>query len=291
MSSASVTRFHAPPNLGENAADMITVIKPRNRFFASLNMRTMWRYRELAAVIAMRDLQIRYKQTILGACWAVLQPFAMMVVATVIFGKMLGLAKAVDGYPVFVYAGMVPWTLFASSINASSNSLVSNSEMLRKIYFPRLIIPLAAVGAPVVDSLIAFTILFGLMAWFSVPFTLNLLLLPMLIGSVVLAAVGFGILLSALTVTYRDFRLIIPFMIQLWFFLTPVLYKLTVPESWQWLLYLNPMYGVISAFQSVILSEPMNWFAWLVSIGSATIILAIALAYFSKVERRFADVV
>lgn len=269
----------------------LSVIVP-TRGAGALRLRELWRYRELGQTLALRDLQVRYKQTMLGAAWAVIQPVAMMVVATIVFGKLLGLSNGVDGpYPVYVYAGMVPWVLFSASVNATSNSLVNHAEMIRKIYFPRLIVPLSAVGAPLVDFVIAFVVLFGLMFWFGCAFSASLLLLPLIVLSIVTAALGVGILLSALTVTYRDFRLVVPFMLQLWFFIVPVIYKLPVSEKWTTLLSLNPMYGPVQAVQQAVTGEAIDIGSWMISTLMAVVLLVIGLRYFVYAERRFADVV
>ncbi len=270
-----------------------TVIKPQ-RGLSALDLVGLWRRRDLAWVLAMRDLRVRYKQTLLGVAWAVVQPLATMVVLHVFFGKVMGMAERVGDvpYPVFLYAGLLPWTLFSNAVTASSNSLVGNAHILSKVYFPRLLLPLSATVVPVIDYVIAFAVLAGLMAWFSVPLTLGLLWLIPLVLSTVLAVLGVGILLAALTVSYRDFRYVVPFMLQLWFFMTPVIYGLGfVPERYQWLMNLNPMAGTIDAFRAAVLGQPINTAAWLASTTVAAITLVVGLTWFAKLERKFADVV
>lgn len=280
-----------PGGAGEASSRPVTVLRPR-RGLAAVGLAELWRCRELWWVLALRDLQVRYKQTAIGAAWAVLQPLAMMVVATVVMGHLLGLSSKVHGsYAVFVYAGMVPWTLFAASVTAAGNSLVANAEILKKVYFPRLILSLSAVGAPVVDALAALLVLVGLMLVMGLAFSPTLLLLPLLLGSVVIAAVAVGLLLSALTVRYRDFRIVVPFTLQLWFFVTPVIYPLPVGQRWKWLLAVNPMDGPIEAFRAMILGQPIDFGIWGLSLGVALLLGAVGLWYFVRTERQFADVV
>ncbi len=271
----------------------VTIIKPHHGLSA-LDPVELWRRRDLAWVLALRDLRVRYKQTLLGVAWAVIQPFATMVVLHIFFGKVLGMADKVGGvpYPVFLYAGLLPWTLFSNAVTSSSNSLVGNAHILSKVYFPRLLLPLSATIVPVIDYMIAFVVLAGLMFWFQVPLTLEMFWLVPLILSAVIAVLGVGILLASLTVSYRDFRYVVPFMLQLWFFMTPVIYSLDfVPERYQWLMNLNPMAGTIDAFRAAVLGQPINFAAWLVSTTMAALTLVVGLVWFAKLERKFADVV
>lgn len=271
----------------------ITIIKPHHGLSA-LDPVELWRRRDLAWVLALRDLRVRYKQTLLGVAWAVIQPFATMIVLHIFFGKVLGMADKVGGvpYPVFLYAGLLPWTLFSNAVTSSSNSLVGNAHILSKVYFPRLLLPLSATIVPVIDYMIAFVVLVGLMLWFQVPLTLGMFWLVPLILSAVIAVLGVGILLASLTVSYRDFRYVVPFMLQLWFFMTPVIYSLDfVPEQYQWLMNLNPMAGTIDAFRAAVLGQPINYAAWLVSTTMAVLTLVVGLVWFAKLERKFADVV
>jgi len=259
-----------------------------------MDWRALLRHRDLLVVLAMRDIKVRYKQAVLGIGWALLQPLAMALILYVFFGVLLGLNQKVGPTPylVFVLAGVLPWTLFESGVTASSNSIVTNAAIIRKVYFPRILIPLAAVGAPLIDYAIGFGVLFIAMITLGVSFSWQILLLPALILSTVLAVLGIGILLAALTAAYRDFRHIVPFLLRLLFFMTPVIYPVAiVPDRWQWVLSLNPIGGTISAFRSIVLGTPINFTAW----GTSTLIsLAAAilgLAYFQRVQRRFADIV
>ena len=269
-----------------------TVIQPRGGW-QRIDIRKLWQYRDLLWFLTLRDVKVRYKQTALGAMWAVIQPLAMMVVASVFFGRLLGVTDRVSvPYPIFFFSGMVAWTFFASAVNASATSLVANAQMLRKIYFPRLIIPVASIGAPLVDLAVSACVLVCMMIWYDVPLTMQMLWLPVLGGVMVMAVLGVGLTLAALNVVYRDFRYVVPFMIQLWFFVTPVIYPVDiVPEQWQWLLSLNPMGGTIEAFRAAILGTPINFIALASSASVSAMLCVIGMIYFARTERRFADVV
>lgn len=255
----------------------------------------LWRYRDLLWLFTLRDIKVRYKQAALGAAWAVIQPVVAMVVLNAFFGKLLGVAERMDAgtpYPVFLFAGLLPWTFFAASVTASTNSLVANAGILRKVYFPRLLVPVAAVGAPLVDYAIGFVVLLGMMLHFGVPLSAALLLLPLLVLSTILAVLGVGLAMASLTVSYRDFRHVVPFLVQVWFFVTPVIYPPTiVPAQYRPLLLLNPMGGVIEGFRSAVLGQPLDVPAWLVSVAVSGTLVLVGLIYFQHVEKRFADVV
>lgn len=269
----------------------VTVIEPA-RGWRSLDLRELWAYRELLFVLTMRDIKVRYKQTVLGAAWAILQPFMTMVVFTIFFGHLASMPSDGFPYPVFVYSALVPWTFFANAITSSSNSLVGSAHLISKVYFPRLIIPLSAVGVGIVDFAVASTILLVMMLFYGVGWTFNLLMAPVLLLAMMFTALGVGTCLSALTVSYRDFRYVVPFMVQLWMFVTPVVYPASlVPTHWQWLLYLNPMWGLIDGFRAVFLGKAFNFSALTVSVGVAIALFAIGITYFERVERRFADII
>ncbi len=248
--------------------------------------RELWRYRDLFWRLALRDVQVRYKQAILGVAWAVLQPVAVMIVLSVVLGQLLDRPDAAD--PVFLFAALLPWTFFASSVVASSQSLIANANLLGKVYFPRLLMPLASVGAPLVDLAISLLVLAGLMLWQGRAFTPGLLWLPMLVISALLAALSVGVPLAALTVAYRDFKYVTPFLVQIGFFLSPVMYGAQSLPAVAWL---NPMTGVIAGFRAAVLAQPLNLHAWLLSTLAAALLLIVGLAYFNHVERRFADIV
>ncbi len=234
---------HARPDPG------LTVITPPVGWQA-LDLGALWRYRELLWVLTERDIKVRYKQTALGFAWAIIQPVMMMVVFSVFFGSLARMPSDGLPYPIFVYAGLLPWTFFATAIANSAGSLVNSSNLVSKVYFPRLVIPLSSVGSALVDFAVAGGVLLGMCAWYGVGWSLNLLAAPVLIAGTIFIALGVGVLLSALTVAYRDFRYVIPFLVQFWMFATPVVYPASlVPETWRWLLFLNPMAGFIEGFR------------------------------------------
>ena len=267
----------------------VTVIDPGGRW---LDLRELWAYRELVVVLAKRDIKVRYKQTALGAAWAILQPFVTMVVFSIFFGLLANMPSDGYPYPVFVYSALVPWTFFANAITSSSNSLVGSAHLVSKVYFPRLIIPLSVIGVGIVDFAVASSILLAMMLFYGVGWSLNLLMAPVLLLAIVFTAFGAGTCLSALTVSYRDFRYVVPFMVQTWMFLTPVVYPASlVPTQWRWLLYLNPMAGLVEGFRAVFLGSAFDFFGLAVSAGTAFGLFLAGVAYFARVERRFADII
>ena len=271
--------------------DRVTIIEPQNGW-KLLDVRELLAYRELLIALTMRDVKIRYKQTLLGSAWAIIQPVMMMVVFSIFFG---GLAKMPsDGYPypIFVYAALLPWTFFANAITSSANSVVGSANLVSKVYFPRLIIPLASIGSGLVDFAVAAAVLLLLMLYYGVGWTFNLLMVPFLVAGASLTALGVGTFLSALNVAYRDFRYVLPFLVQFWLFATPVVYPASlVPPAWQWALYLNPMAGVIEGFRSAFLGKPFDVPGMSVSLVVAFLLFCAGIAYFQKVERRFADII
>lgn len=271
--------------------DHVTVIKP-GRKLASLNLKELWAYRELIWVMAMRDIKVRYKQTTLGVLWAVLQPFLMMVIFTIVFSRTGMVASGNVPYPVFVYAALVPWLFFANAVGSCGNSLVGSAHLIGKIYFPRLIIPLSSIGALVLDFAAATAVMIGIMIYYGVPLSSSWLALPLLLIALSFCALGVGTLLAALTVTYRDFRYVIPFMLQIWMFATPVIYPArSIPEKWLWLIQLNPLTGLIEGFRAAYLGQTFDMAALGSSIGISLVLLLAGVAYFERVERRFADII
>jgi lipopolysaccharide transport system permease protein len=269
----------------------VTWIVPVRGWYG-LDLRELWAYRELLVVLTMRDIKVRYKQTVLGVAWAILQPFTTMVVFTIFFGHLAKMPSDGYPYPVFVYSALLPWTFFANAITNSSNSLVGSAHLINKVYFPRLIIPLSSVGAGLIDFVTASSILLALMLFYGVGWSLNLLMAPVLLAEVMFIAVGVGICLSALTVTYRDFRYVVPFMIQVWMFVTPIIYPSSlIPTQWRWLVYLNPMSGLIENFRAVFLGRAFDYIGLGISTGIAISLFIVGIAYFEQVERRFADVI
>lgn len=217
-----------------------------------------------------------------------------MVVFALFFGRLAGLGQKTGGipYPIYVYAGLLPWTFFANAIGSSGSSLVGSSNLITKVYFPRLVIPLAAVGAGLVDLAVSFTVLLALMLYYRTPLSWQLMTAPLFLAGTVLVATGIGSLLSALTVSYRDFQYVVPFMIQLWLFVTPVIYPPSiVPEKWRWLLFVNPMAGLIEGFRAAFLARPLDWPHVGISLLVAAALFLAGTTYFQQVENRFADVI
>jgi lipopolysaccharide transport system permease protein len=253
----------------------------------------IWRFRELLCFLVWRDVKVRYKQTVLGAAWAILQPTAQMVVFSIFFGRMAEVATDGIPYPLFAFAGLLPWMFFQNSITNASQSVVGNQNLITKVYFPRLFIPASAIGAAIVDFAIACGMLLALMAWYGAAPTFAILLAPLIALGLAAAAFGVGTLLSALTVAYRDFRYVVPWMVQLWMFATPTVYmdaSVTGPR-WQLVLPLNPAYGLIHNFRCVTLGRPMDWYALGVSLAVTALFVVAGCLYFRRVERTFADII
>ena len=268
------------------------VITPRGGWL-SINWREIWRYRELLFFLTWRDVTIRYKQTALGILWAFIQPFLKMVVFSVIFGKLAGIDFG-EGVPyaVGMYAGLLPWQFFSEALSRSSTSVVGSANLITKVYFPRLIVPLSSVGACLVDFAISFVILVGLMFYYDIPPAFPILMVLPLIVMTVLAALGVGILLSSLNAAYRDFQHVVPFLLQIWMYVTPVIYPINIlPPGWRWMLLLNPMTGLVDAWRSAILGRPFAWGHLAASAGVTALVFVFGLYYFRKVESRFADIV
>jgi lipopolysaccharide transport system permease protein len=280
------------PNQPELAQDLpLTVIEPRSDWHL-LDLRELWRYRELLVMLAWRDISIRFKQTILGFTWALAQPLATLAVFVIFFGRMGGLDSGVDHYPLFVFAAILPWTFFANSITAAGNSIVANERLVTKVYFPRIIVPLSALGAPLFDFLIASGILVCMMFWYGVAPGWNILLAPFIFAMLMVAAAGVGIFLSALIVSQRDFRFILTFGVQLWMFATCIFLPPTAlgPKAYTWGP-LNPAFGLIWNLRDSMLGGTINWYSLGVSSAVSVALLLVGLLYFRRVERSFADVI
>lgn len=268
------------------------VIRPSNGR-AAVNLHGLWEYRELLALLVWRDVKIRYKQTVLGAAWAILQPFMTMVVFSVFLGRLAKLPSDGVPYPIFVYCALLPWQLFAHALTQSANSLVANQHLLMKVYFPRLVIPIAAILSGVVDFAIAFVVLIGMMLFYGIAPTVAVATLPLFVVLTILTALTAGVWLSALNVQYRDVRYTIPFITQFWLFATPVVYPASlVPEGWRAVLGLNPMAAVVEGFRWALLGTAYPSGAMLaVSVAMTLTFLVGGLRYFHRMERTFADVV
>lgn len=269
----------------------LVVIEPRRGSLA-LNLHDLWQYRDLLYILTLRDVKVRYKQTILGVLWAVIQPFFMMIIFTLFFGRLAGIPSDGIPYPLFAYAGLLPWTFFSNAVNSSGNSLVGNSSLITKVYFPRMIIPIAAVGSGLIDFLISFGLLALLMLYYGIGFSSNIVMLPILTLLTALLAIDIGMWMSALNVKYRDVRYALPFLIQLWMFATPIIYPSSlIPDEWRWLFIINPLTGLIEGYRSAIFGTPFDF----VGIGVSVFVAFAALIYsaytFRQMERSFADLV
>lgn len=275
----------------------ITYLRPA-RGWISLNLSALWAYRELVYFLTWRDIKVRYKQAVLGVAWAVIQPIVNMVIFTIIFGQLAGLETDAgipqEWYPIFSYAALLPWQLFQGALQRSGTSLVGNANLLTKVYFPRLIIPFSATAAGLVDFGIAFLVLLGLMIYFGVPLSINLLWLPLLVLLALLAALAVGLWLSALNVQYRDVQHMIPFLLQAWMYASPVVYSIDmIPDTgpWRMIFGLNPMTGVIQGFRWALLGSSPPDRMMVVSVLMVLALLISGLYYFRRMERNFADMV
>ena len=276
---------------GEVSRDV--VIKPISGWTA-LNLKDLWVYRELVYFITWRNLKVRYKQTALGAAWAILQPFLTMVVFSIFFGNLAKVPSDGVPYPIFSYTALLPWTLFAKALTDASHSLVQSSHMITKVYVPRLILPLASIRAGLVDFALAFLVLFAMMLYYGIYPTVVIWTLPLFVLLAMITALGVGFWLSAMNVLYRDIGYVLPFLTQFWMTLTPIAYPASlVPEKWRLIYALNPMTGVVEGFRWALLgssaSAPTGILA--VSTGISILILITGLYYFRRMERRFADMV
>lgn len=257
-----------------------------------LGLAELWRYRELLYFLTLRDVKLRYKQTLLGAAWAILQPLCAMLLFTLVFSRLARLPSDNIPYPLFAYAGLVPWTFFSNAITNAANSLVGSTSLVTKVYFPRLIIPAAPVLAGLVDLGIALLLLVPLLIYYRITLTWQLLFLPLFICLATLLAFGVGMLLAALNVKYRDIRYALPFLVQLWLFASPVIYPLSItPPKWKWVFTLNPMTGIIEGTRSSLFGLPFDWTAIGVSLVVALFVIALAAYFFRRVEDGFADVI
>ena len=277
------------PRLPDEAELHETFICPRSGW-VPVDWAELYRGRELLFFLVWRDVKVRYKQTVLGVAWAALQPLLTLVVFTVIFGRYAGIPSEGFPYPVFAFAALLPWTFFANGVAQAGQSLVSQQQLLTKVYFPRVFIPTATVGAFLLDFAISLVLFALLMAGYRVVPSWQVVFVPFLIALTVMATLGMGYLLAALTVFYRDFRYVVPFLIQILMFLSPVIYPLNIlPTPYRWFLALNPMAGVIEAYRSAILGTPWDLPALAISSVVCFVLFMTGLSYFRKVERWFAD--
>jgi lipopolysaccharide transport system permease protein len=296
--SSTLQPAAAAPSLASTSYNLpeepLTTIRPSGAWSA-LDLRDLWAYRELLYFLTWRDLKVRYKQTWLGVLWVVLQPLMMTLIFTVFLGMLVRVPS--DGFPyaLFVYVGLLPWTFFSSAVTGSGNSLIANSHLITKVYFPRLIVPTSAVAGRLVDFSIAFLILVGMLLYYRVALTWNVLLLVPLIALTTLLALGCGMLLSALNVKYRDIGIALPVMIQLWMYVSPVLYPSRLISDrlgrWSWLYSLNPLVGLVDGFRFAVKGGTFNRFALGVSAVVTLVMLVYSAYMFRRVEKSFADII
>jgi lipopolysaccharide transport system permease protein len=281
----------APRVDADRTPEVVTVIKPTKRWIP-VDLKEVVRYRELLFFLAWRDIKARYKQSIVGAGWAIIQPLMSMIVFSVFFGRFAKIPSDGNPYPIFVYAGLLPWTFFATAVSSSGLSFVNNMNLLTKVYFPRILVPISALAVATVDFCIAFVIYLVLMAAYAVAPGWSFLMVPVLVAATMIAALGSGLALAVLTVRFRDTKSIIPFLMQLWMYATPVVYPISiVPERFQWMLALNPMAGVISGFRGALLNQPIAWDQLGISMGVSVFLLCGSMLYYGRMEREFADVI
>ena len=272
--------------------DDVLVLKP-SRGWMGINLNEVWKYRELLFFLIWRDVKVRYKQTVLGATWAIIQPFFMMVIFTIVFGNLAKIPSDGIPYPIFSYTALVPWTFFASGLNKSSNSLLASSALIKKIYFPRLVIPLATVFSGLVDFVLAFIVLLGMMMFFGIVPTVAVLWLPFFLLLALVTSLGVGLWLTAMNVQFRDIRYIVPFLVQAWMYASPVVYPSSLlSEPWRTVYGINPMAGVVEGFRWALLGTntkpgPIIFVSTLV----ALVLLISGAFYFRRLEKSFADVV
>jgi lipopolysaccharide transport system permease protein len=264
-----------------------------SRGWVSVRWQELWKYRELLYFLTWRDIKVRYKQTILGAAWAIIQPFFTMVVFSLFFGRLAKIPSDNVPYPIFSYAALVPWTFFANGLTQSSNSLVVNANLITKVYFPRLVIPISAVVSGIVDFLLAFAVLVGMMLVYGITPTVAVVWLPLLLLLAFITALGVGLWLTAMNVQFRDVRYIVPFIVQVWMFSTPVAYPSSLlSEPWRTLYGINPMVGVVEGFRWALLgTETSPGPMILISAAVAVILFISGLYYFRRMEKSFADVI
>lgn len=256
-----------------------------------IDWREFWHYRELLWTFVERDIRVRYKQTVIGGAWAIIQPFTTMVVFSFFFGKLANMPSDGVPYPVFSYAGLLLWTYFSTALSGSSNSLISQAGIISKVYFPRLIIPLSASLTPLFDYVVASIIMLGLMFFYQIPLTPSLLAVPMVAILTWILASGVGFWFSAVNVAYRDVKFVITFLMSLWIYITPVIYPAAVAERFKLILLLNPMTGLIETHRALILGKPISWESLGISILLTLLIFTSGGLYFKKVERTFADII
>ena len=290
--TANAVHPEPPPSARHNLPDIPLVTIEANKSWGGVKPGDLWAFRDLLYFLTWRDVKVRYKQTALGVAWAIIQPLFTMLIFTLFFGRLAGVPSDNIPYPVFAYAGLLPWTFFANAISNSGNSLVGSANLITKVYFPRMIIPAAAVTAGLVDLGISFLVLVPLMIYYGIHVTWTALMFPVVVFMTALLALGVGMWLSALNVKYRDVRFALPFIVQLWMFVSPVIYPASfLPARFRWLLSLNPMTGIIEGYRSSLFGRPFNWSALAVSAAIILAMLAYSSYAFHRMEKEFADII
>jgi len=269
--------------------EKLTIIKPTQGWIP-VNFKELWQFRDVAFVLAMRDIKVRYKQTFFGAAWAIIQPFFTMVVFTLLFGKIAKVPTGKIPYPIFSYSGLLLWEYFSQAISQAGNSISASSNLITKIYFPRILIPISATLSGLLDYLIACVVLIGMMAFYHYSFSSIILFLPVVLLFTWILAIGIGLWCSALNVEYRDIKYALPFIIQMWMFISPVIYPSNLLGKYRWLSFINPMDGLINAHRTIFLNIPLiDYNSFIINVFITFIIFFSGLYYFKKVEKNFAD--
>jgi homopolymeric O-antigen transport system permease protein len=288
----SVVSDPAGQNSTAKAGGGIVIINQADRPLAILDIREIWAHRDLLYFLTWRDIKVRYKQAAMGAAWAIIQPLGMMLIFAVFFGIFIGVPTEGIPYSLFFYCGLVPWMFFSGAISAGSVSLLNSSNLITKVYFPRLIVPAGAVGALLIDLAITSVILIGLALFFGIVLSWSVLIFPLMILLTILLALDFSIWLAGMTVKYRDIRHALPFVLQLWMFLTPIVYPLSVvPPKWRWAMYLNPLTGIVEGIRSSLTGHRFNWAAIAVSVAITFVALPVSIQAFHRIEKSFADLI
>jgi lipopolysaccharide transport system permease protein len=290
--AAALSSEYAPQSIASAVSEkaLLTIRPSTNR--PSLNLQEVWQYHELLYFLIWRDIKLRYKQTALGAIWAIIQPLLPMLIFTLFFGRLAHLPSNGIPYSIFAYAGLLPWTYFSNAVANSSSSVVGNANLVTKVYFPRMLIPLSGVLAALVDFFIASGVLIAMMVWHRVPLCASQFWLPLILVGITVLAAGTGMLFAALNVRFRDIRFVLPFFVQFWMFATPVIYPASlVPAKWRWLLALNPMAGMVEGFRAAVFGTTLEWQMLAISTLAAVLLLIYSAYFFRRSERTFADVI
>ena len=294
--STTSNRLDSPPIADKQSAPLVTreplVVIERGKVWSALDLRELWAYRELLYFLTWRDLKVRYKQAAFGVAWVVMQPLASALIFTVFLGKLARVPSDGLPYPIFAYSGLILWAFFSTAVIQGGLSLVNNAHLITKVYFPRLLMPLSAVAARLVDFVVAFVLLLGMLIYYGIPLGWSVLLLPIPIALTILVALAVGVWSAAINVKYRDVGVVLPVVIQLWMFVSPIVYPLSlIPEKWRTLYALNPLVGILEAFRAALFGRPFDWTMLAISTAVTLPALVVAAFMFRRMERSFADIV